>query len=171
MGPGTPNQQLPDTVGDFPQEIGSNFGQVRAAQAFRVVSGPVGQPIWDLRRTLRRNQPGQQAVNLVPGQHHVSQQQADQLGEDEPQRRGQGVPPCPRLGSGRSCRSPMGTRRRRRGRWKSLAEVGSSIAQTYSQRSEDSASDAELFFYRILLISDSTRPSDSRAASNCLVTS
>ena len=54
---------------------------------------------------------------------------------------------------------------------KSLAEADGSIAQTYSQTSEDSASDAELFFYRILLISDSTRPSDSRAASNCWVTS
>ena len=54
---------------------------------------------------------------------------------------------------------------------KSLAETDGSVDQTYSGRSQDSASGAKLFFYRILLISDSTRPSDSRAASNCWVTS
>ena len=88
------------------------------------------------------------------------------------QRRGQGVPPCRRLGADRRCWCPAGTRLEKEGPFeKVLAGADRSIAQTYSQRSEDCASDAELSFYRILLISDSTRPSDSRAASNCWLTS
>ena len=63
------------------------FGHVLPSQEVRVIFEPTGQPGSPGRRRVGGQQFRHQAVNLVPGEHRVTQQQASQTGQGEPQGR------------------------------------------------------------------------------------
>ena len=82
--------------------VAPEFRHVLPPHVVRVFFEPTGQPGSPGRRCVGSQQPGNQPFNLVSGEHHVPQQQADQPGQGE----GPATAACAPAGRGRP---PPGT--------------------------------------------------------------
>ena len=76
-----------------PSVVPPKLGHVPASQTVGVFPQPVAQPCRASRCRAGRQQPRHQRTDLVTGQHHVAQQQADQPGQGEARRRRPVIPP------------------------------------------------------------------------------
>ena len=63
------------------------FGHLPPSQGIGIAGRPLAQPGGAGRHCVGGQQPGHQTVNLVAAEHHVLQQQTDQLGCGEAQER------------------------------------------------------------------------------------